>query len=50
MTVKQQSSLLVDLTGTYQELWPVILSDEYEKLWIDNCGELVGEENAKGDV
>lgn len=39
--------LLVDLTGTYQELWPVILSDEYEKLWIDNCGELVGEENAK---
>lgn len=39
--------LLVDLTGTYQELWPVILSDEYEKIWIDNCGELVGEENAK---
>ena len=39
--------LLVDLTGTYQELWPVILADEYESLWIDNCKTLVGEENAQ---
>lgn len=39
--------LLADLTGTYQELWPVILADEYEQLWLDNCKTLVGEENAQ---
>lgn len=39
--------LLVDLTGSYQELWPVILADTYEPLWIENCKELVGEENAQ---
>lgn len=39
--------LLVDLIGTYQELWPVILADEYEQLWLDNCKTLVGEENAQ---
>lgn len=39
--------LLVDLTGTYQELWPVILADEYEQTWLDNCKALVGEENAQ---
>lgn len=38
--------LLVDLTGTYQELWPVVLADEYEDLWLKDSGELVGEENA----
>lgn len=39
--------LLVDLTGSYQELWPVILSDEYNQIWLDNCKELVGEDNAQ---
>ena len=39
--------LLVDLTGTYQELWPVILADEYEQTWLDDCKALVGEENAQ---
>ena len=39
--------LLTDLTGTYEELWPVILDDKYEDLWLDNCKELVGEENAQ---
>ncbi len=39
--------LLADLTGTYQELWPVILDSQYEQLWLDNCAELVGEENAQ---
>lgn len=41
------NQLMVDLTGTYQELWPVILSDQYEQLWLDNCEALVGEENAQ---
>ena len=39
--------LLVDLTGTYQELWPVILDKQYMQLWLDNCAALVGEENAQ---
>ena len=39
--------LLKDLTGTYQELWPVILDEKYEQTWIDDCKELVGEENAQ---
>ena len=40
--------LMKNLTGTYQELWPVILDDQYKQLWIDDCTELVGEENAEG--
>ena len=39
--------LLVDLTGSYQELWPVILDDQYTQLWLDDCAALVGEENAQ---
>ena len=39
--------LMEGLTGTYQELWPVILDEQYESLWLDNCKELVGEDNAK---
>ena len=39
--------LLVDLTGTYQELWPVILDSQYDQLWLDDCAALVGEENAQ---
>ncbi len=39
--------LLSDLTGTYEELWPVILADEYQPVWIENCKELVVEENTE---
>lgn len=39
--------LLNDLTGSYQELWPVILADEYKQTWLDDCTALVGEENAE---
>ena len=28
--------LLVDLTGSYQELWPVILDEKYQQIWIDD--------------
>lgn len=42
--------LLLDLEGTYQELWPVVLADEYDQLWLDDSAELVGEENAEGAV
>lgn len=39
--------LLTDLTGTYEELWPVILDDQYTQTWLNDCKELVGEENAQ---
>lgn len=39
--------LMVDLTGSYQELWPVILDEKYQQIWLDDCKELVGEENAQ---
>ena len=29
--------LLKDLTGSYQELWPVILADDYTQTCIDDC-------------
>ena len=39
--------LLMDLTGSYQELCPVILDSQYDPLWLDDCAALVGEENAQ---
>ncbi len=41
------AQLLTDLTGSYQELWPVILADDYTQTWIDDCAALVGEDNAE---
>lgn len=41
------NQLLKDLTGSYQELWPVILADDYTQTWIDDCKEIVGEDNAE---
>lgn len=42
--------LLTDLKGTYQELWPVILADEYNQLWLDNSAAIVGDDNAEAAV
>lgn len=42
--------LLLELEGTYQELWPVVLADEYHQVWLDASAELVGEENAEAAV
>lgn len=42
--------LLLDLKGTYQELWPVVLADEYQPYWLEVSAGLVGEENAQAAV
>ena len=42
--------LLCDLKGTYQELWPVILADEYDQLWLDDSAAIVVEDNAQAAV
>ena len=39
--------LLSNLTGSYKELWPVILADEYKDVWLTDCAAIVGEDNAK---
>ena len=46
----QQHQLLCDLKGTYQELWPAILADEYDQLWLDDSAAIVGEDNAQAAV
>lgn len=38
--------LLKDLQGSYQELWPVILDDDYKDTWINYSAEIVGSDNA----
>lgn len=43
----EAEQLLVDLKGTYGQLWDVVLADEYKQFWLDNCAELMGEENAE---
>ena len=42
------AQLMKDLTGSYQELWPVTLADEHTQTWLDDCIALVGEDNAEG--
>jgi Zn/Cd-binding protein ZinT len=42
--------LLLDLEGSYQELWPILLAEEYDQVWLDNSEKLVGEENAESTV
>lgn len=41
------NQLLLDLTGSYKELWPVILADEYKDVWLTDCAAIVGEDNAQ---
>lgn len=41
------AQLLADLSGTYEELFPVICDPAYDELWLDNCAAAVGEEAAE---
>lgn len=47
VSAQEAAELFEALTGTYQELWPVILDEQYDQIWLDDCAELVGEENAE---
>ena len=38
--------LLVDVSGTYDELFTVICDPQYDQLWIDDCAAVVGEDMA----
>ena len=39
-------TLLNDIKGTYQALFPVITDPQYDQLWLEACSAVLGEENA----
>ncbi len=42
----EAAALLDAVRGTYEPLFPVIVSEEYRQLWYDPCAAVLGEENA----
>ena len=42
----EAEQLLEDVKGTYDALFPVITSTEYDQIWLDACAAVVGEEAA----
>lgn len=38
---------LGELTGTYEELFPVMCDPAYDQIWLDNCAKAVGEDAAQ---
>lgn len=44
------NQLLAALKGSYQELWPVVLAEEYRQVWLDDSAAIVGDENAEAAV
>lgn len=44
------NQLLTDLKGSYQELWPVVLGEDYNQIWLNESAAIVGEENAQAAV
>lgn len=47
VSISEEEQLLVSLKGTYQELWPVVLADEYKQLWLDDSAAIVGADYAQ---
>ena len=42
----EADTLLDDVKGTYRALFPVITDPQYDRLWLDACGAVLGEEDA----
>lgn len=42
----EAEQLLSDLTGSYQELFPVLFEEQYDQLWINDSSAVVGEADA----
>lgn len=43
---QEAEQLLSDLSGSYQELFPVLFEEQYDRLWIDDSAAVVGEADA----
>ncbi len=46
-TILEGTQLLNDVSQTYTELWDVILQEQYNDIWTENCANFVGEEDAQ---
>ena len=42
--------LLEDVSGTYDALFPVITSPDYDQIWLDSCAAVLGDEAAPAAV
>ena len=45
-TAAAAEKLLEDVSGTYDALFPVITSPEYDQIWLDSCEAVLGKEAA----
>ena len=45
-TVAAAEKLLEDVSGTYDALFPVITSPDYDRIWLDSCAAVLGDEAA----
>ena len=45
-TAAAAEKLLEDVSGTYDALFPVITSPEYDQIWLDSCAAVLGDEAA----
>lgn len=43
---QEAAQLLSDLSGSYQELFPVLFEEQYDQFWIDDSAAIVGETDA----
>lgn len=46
----EAEQLLADLSGSYQELFPVLFDEQYDQLWVDDSAAIVGEADAASAV
>ena len=44
------AQLLTDLTGSYTQLWDVLLADDYKDEWLNDCKAIVGDDDAEAAV
>lgn len=44
------SALLTAVSGTYEELFPVLFEEKYEDIWTESCAASVGEDGAAAAV
>ena len=45
-TAAAAEKLLEDVSGTYDALFPVITSPDYDQIWLDSCAAVLGDEAA----
>lgn len=46
----EASALLDKLSGSYEELWPVMLESKYDDIWTEACTKIVGKDKAENAV